>query len=737
VLRADPEARVPVRSTRETWFDHGVIAIALVLLLSGFGTIVEGRDWWITTMLVAVLTGLTCAVLRGVGFRFVAPVAVLVELLALAWIFVPETLLSIVPTPQTVTALSDLVAAAREIIVEEQAPVGAAKPIVLVVASSFGLIVIVADVLLQRRRAAPLIGVLLMAVFVTPALISGETPPVWLFVAVAALWLVLLRSRTATTGLTRRGAGPATVLGGAALAAAVVFPLVTPDVSAVATSWGKPPPTVFGRGINPMLELGQNLRRNSTVVSLTYTTSFGEAQYLKVATLRDFSGRTWRPTQTVRGDLMEGDIAVNRDIAVEEGTTTIDIKALRSSMLPVPYPSLGTVTGLEGSWGFRRAGMTLVSRDGDSRGQTYTVPSLDIQPTAEQMRDLRTTIGPSLRTYLELPDDMPAVIAETAEEVTADADTDYDRVLALQRFFRDGDFRYSETAPVAQDYDGNGVDVIARFLEEKAGYCVHFSSAMAVMARTLGIPSRIAVGYAPGTATTISDGETQYENTSDDLHAWTEIYFQGVGWVRFDPTTSVGSATRFQEPVRDTPDPEATDTPEGQEAAPQRGADRVDSGPVGASEETSTAPRSALVTLAVLLVVGAVPWLVRSLRRRWRLGRGRVDVEPLWRELEDVARDLRIPASAADTPRGFAGRLTQQPGVDSAALETLLRRVEQVRFSRGAQPDGDGVADLAAVVSSLRDGASRRRRAVATVLPQSLTGRAPVVRLAEPGTLAT
>ncbi len=733
MLRADPERRLPARSARETWFDHGLLALALVLLLSGFSSIIEGSDWWVTTLLVALLTGVTCAVLRGLGFRVVAPFAVVVELLALTWIFVPETLLSVVPTPQTFTALGDLISAARQIIVEEQAPVGAARPIVLVVASSFGLIVIVADALLQTRRAAPLVGVLLLAVFATPALISGETPPVWLFVAVAAVWLVLLRSRTAAPGpTTRRGSGPAAVLGSAALAVAVLFPVISPDVSAVAASWGKPPSAVFGRGINPMLELGQNLRRNGTAQALTYTTTLGEAQYLKVATLRDFTGRTWRPTDTVGTDLFEGQVALNSNVPVERGTTTITIEQLRSSLLPVPYPALGTVSGLDGAWRFQRVGMTLTSRDSDSRGQTYSIDSLDLQPTAEQMRSLRTTIGPALESYLELPADMPPVIAQTARAVTAGADNDYDRVVALQKFFRDGDFRYSETAPVAEDYDGNGVDVIAKFLQEKAGYCVHFSSAMAVMARTLGIPSRIAVGYAPGDATSLVDGETTYENTSDDLHAWTEIYFQGVGWIRFDPTTSIGDATAFAEPVRDTPEVAPTpDTPLPQ-PAPQQGADRLDDSAAATPQQGATASRTAFVTLAGVLMIGAAPWLVRALRRRWRLGRGRAEVEPLWRELEDVARDLRIPASASDTPRGFAARLAGRAGVDTASLESLLRRVEQARFARDAPPDGDGVADLEAVVRSLRDGATSRQRLLAALIPQSLTGRAPVVRLVTP-----
>ena len=79
-------------------------------------------------------------------------------------------------------------------------------------------------------------------------------------------------------------------------------------------------------------------------------------------------------------------------------------------------------------------------------------------------------------------------------------DNNYDRALALQRYFRSGEFEYSETAPVADDYDGNGLSVIAEFLQRKAGYCVHFSSAMAVMARTLGHPVAHRRGLCAGLA---------------------------------------------------------------------------------------------------------------------------------------------------------------------------------------------------------------------------------------------
>lgn len=727
MLRPDPHPRVAPRTGTDAWLGHVLVAAALLPLTAGFATVIEDGDWRVTTALVTIMTAATCGVLRTLGVRLVPVFALVVEFVTITWIFVPETLWTILPTRRTFERLADLLSTARDIIIEERAPVAAAQPIVLLLAGSFGLLVVVADVALQRKRSAVLIGLLLLAVFVTPALIAGDNPELWIFLVVAALWLVLLRSRTSTQGLAGRSSVAALVVGAAALLASVAFAAVSPDVSAVASSWGKPPPTVFGRGINPMLELGQNLRRNSTAQALTYTTTLDEAQYLKVATLRDFTGKTWRPARGTPGPL-EGELGIVGAYDVERADTTITIKRLRSPFLPVPYPALGTVAGLEGDWAFQTPGMTLMSSEDDSRGQTYTVPSLDIRPTAEEMRELTTFVGPQLQPYVELPENLPESIATAAFEVTADADNDYDRILALQSWFRNnGGFRYSETAPVAEDYDGNGVDVVAKFLEVKAGYCVHFSSAMAVMSRVLGIPARIAVGYAPGARIGTVEGEDEYEATSDDLHAWTEIYFQGVGWTRFDPTTSIGSATRFEEPKADTPEDTAEDEP----APSQQNSRRPDQIDSAAPEPTEAAPASSRTALGVgagLIVLAASPWVARVLRRRWRLSRGKQDVEPLWRELQDVVQDFGVGASAADTPRGFASRLRSWPQIDVAALDALLQRVEVTRFSRGQAPDGDGVADLEAVVASIRAGATPRQRVTATLLPRSLAGRPAVVR---------
>ncbi len=715
MLRADASGG---QSTR--WLDRGLVAAALLVLTIGYRVVVEGRDWWVTTMLVTLVAVLTCGVLRAVGVRLVAPVAAVVLFVTITWVFVPDTLAAGFPTPDSVGALADLVGDARRVILEEQAPVAAARGIVLLVAVAFGSLVVVADAFLELRRASAWIGLLLLGVFAVPAMVSGRTPGFWLFVVAAVPWLMLMRSKSASTARSSRDVGvqaPAVVLGVASLGCALLLPAVAPDIRAAAAAWGEPPPSVFGRGINPMLELGQNLRRNSTAVALTYKTTAEEPLYLKVATLRDFTGRTWRPGGSLPQDRFEGNLGLAAEIETTMDTTRVAIQGLDSPLLPVPYIAQDT-SGLEGAWRYERMGMTVRSDSDDTSGQTYTVESLTITPTAEQMRALGSTvIGPSLRPFVALPPDVPQTIIDTAREVTASAPTDYDRALALQEFLRNGDFAYSETAPVAEDYDGNGLDVVATFLDRKAGYCVHFASAMAVMARTIDIPSRIAVGYAPGRVAGLDDGESVYENTSNDLHAWTELFFEGAGWVRFDPTTSIGSATVFEEPDTVTSE-EPADESLGQTSGQQRNEDTGPNG--GAGSSGGTAPRTFAVTGAVVLMVLVAPGLGRELRRRRRLASS--SPVPWWHELQDTALDLGLDVPRTDTPRGFAARLADRPEVDPEALARLLHRVEVARFARASTPapDHGGADDVRSLLDSLRAGSPLSARWRARLLPRSL-----------------
>ncbi len=130
--------------------------------------------------------------------------------------------------------------------------------------------------------------------------------------------------------------------------------------------------------------------------------------------------------------------------------------------------------------------------------------------------------------YLALPEDLPEIVNQTAQELTKGQIRPYDMMVAMEKALRK-QYNYSLTPGETPD----GEDFVAYFLQTKKGYCVHFASAMTVMARSLGIPARMVSGY----------GLEQDANQSDlwyarrrNAHTWTECYFEGLGWVSFDPT---------------------------------------------------------------------------------------------------------------------------------------------------------------------------------------------------------
>ncbi len=198
--------------------------------------------------------------------------------------------------------------------------------------------------------------------------------------------------------------------------------------------------------------------------------------------------------------------------------------------------------------------------------------SLQVEPTAEQLASAPQPPSAVREEYTQLPDSLPAVVARTARDVTAGASNAYDQAVRLQEYFAvNGGFEYDTEVAV-----GSGSQAIARFLRDKQGFCIHFSFAMAAMARSLDIPARVAVGFAPGSPQangTVSVGLR-------DAHAWPELYFEGVGWTRFEPTPTRGSI-----PPYTVPDSPGSSTPD--VARPSQEASSAPSAAPSASESCS------------------------------------------------------------------------------------------------------------------------------------------------------
>ena len=135
-----------------------------------------------------------------------------------------------------------------------------------------------------------------------------------------------------------------------------------------------------------------------------------------------------------------------------------------------------------------------------------------------------------LEPFLQLPPALPARVGELALEVTAGIDTNYDQLRALEGFLRS--FPYTLDAAELPE----GEDFVDHFLfTAQKGYCVHYASAMVVMARTLGIPTRFVEGFIMPEHPA---GDGRYWVTNRQAHAWVEAYFENFGWIMFEPTAT-------------------------------------------------------------------------------------------------------------------------------------------------------------------------------------------------------
>jgi len=356
------------------------------------------------------------------------------------------------------------------------------------------------------------------------------------------------------------------------------------------------------------------------------------------------------------------------------------------------------------------------------------------RPSLEQVR-AAAAVGAQVRDETtELPTDIPPVIGELALQMTAEATTDYDRLTALQRWFRGGDFKYSLDAPVEEGFDGSGAEAVARFLEVREGYCVHFASAFALMARTLHMPSRIVVGYLPGTPTTQSiDGQPVFSVYSSQLHAWPEVYFDGIGWIPFEPTSGLGVPTTFSseaalpgqpiDPDAATPQSSATPTAPGDQAQIDLEEQRQNA--AGGDSENGLDPLPILGVVAAVIVLLSLPFLIRELRRRQQDAAARGgDAAAAWQSVQEAAIDVGIPVPASETPRAFARRLVEQHGAPASEMNTVVLAIERASYSRAgtrSQWMGDAAADAAGSVRvALLASVPPSRRILALLAPRSL-----------------
>ena len=628
-------------------------------------------------------------------------------------------------------------AAGQRLIAEEVAPIDPSFPLALIAVAGTALVFLATDLVVAGLRFPAAGAVPLLALWIPPLVIEGTVPPGVFVVSVVALLLLVAVDNPHRT-VRRRGAGRAPVrpadralrAGGLLGVTAViaVTALLAGSAAGAVPQLLRSPWSSFFTSAGPTerlasdLDMEDDLRARSQEVALTYqfpqdaspsSTSPGIGP-LRSFTLTGFDGRSWRRGDSREGAPVDGAGVLWPDDPAALGLgeprkVEVTLRTLRDEKLVLPTEPRSLEVA--GEWFYDGARDEVTSDTATVPGMTYSVEIFARDLTADA---LRASTGEDLDdpNVVEVPrTDHEDEIRALAEEITAGTTTRYDAAVALQSYFRDGaNFTYSTAVP-----DGSTDDAVWNFLQDREGYCVQFATSMTMMARTLDIPARLAVGFLPGERTS----RNVFQVTGKDSHAWPELYFPGQGWVRFEPTPAVqaGPVPAWADPLLGTSAGGATAAPEDVPTSQER-----PDATAGAAQTTAPAPGTdvqddqgaadagrgwgmGIIALAVVLVLAALGWV--AARRRTTLTPEH-DVESTWSDLVRQLDGLGIRWPGSVTLRNVPGVVSAEvtrrtgrvlPDTTTDALVALAAEVEAERYARTWSPTSpDELAALRDVV---------------------------------------
>ncbi|ROP40867.1 transglutaminaseTgpA domain-containing protein [Saccharothrix texasensis] len=522
-----------------------VAGLATLCAATALSSVLDGVLWLVYLAVAIAVVGGTGVLLRAT--RVPAPVVALGQLLALTCllvtIFTRSGVLVVLPGPQS---LQDLLSVLADSMAEVQTgvpPVPDSPAMRCLVMVAIGLVAILVDTLAVGLGAPAASGLVLLCVFAVPASLADEMLPLWTFVFGAGAFALLLavdgqhrheawRGRLPHRG--QSGSGPAaTAVAGMAVVVALLAGLSLTVVGTV----GRLPGTGEeigggngGLGIDPMTQLRGMLNQGAPRELFRVRNMPGTSAYLRAMTLRQYvPDKGWE----LGGNMPEG-VPANGPLPWQPGdpgggeVSDIRIEPVNwvDNWLPV-YGRPREARAVDDNWRFDPERGMIYSVRPRKSGE-YTLETVFDTPSADTLRKVgrQADVDPA---YLEAPG-VEGRVAELARRIVSGNDNQFDQATALYRYFTDGTqgFEYTTQTSTAN----TSVDALEDFVfNGKKGYCEQYASAMAIMARSVGMASRVALGFTAGYAT----GDVQ-TITSQDAHAWVEIYFAGYGWMTFDPT---------------------------------------------------------------------------------------------------------------------------------------------------------------------------------------------------------
>lgn len=719
------------------------LAALTVSAAAGMGRLFEDASYLSPLALAAVVTHAVAWWGRRRGLTLVATALVAASVLGLvaAWVVLPHTTWYGVPTSATLDEAARELGLARTVFGEVVAPAQVTRGFLLAAMVGVGASAFLADWAAFRLESLfdAVLPSFMLVVFT--AFLGDErhrAPLVVAYLAAATAFLLVhaawIRGRAAPW-LAERSSGELAwrVPTGAAIGAAAVLAGV---VAGAGLAGADGPSDLWRRrsgdrrtAVSPLVDIrGRLVNQSSDEV---FTVRSSSRSYWRLTSLDTFDGRIW--SSDVRHLPAAGRLpsraasGVGGDRVVQEFT----ISSLSSTWLPAAYRPR-RVDGVE-DLRYNDELESLVAGEQTQRGLTYRVTSSVPRPGGEQLRQAGPTpAGPGMERFLALPP-VSSRVRQLAVQLTASpaGQSTYDKALALQSFFRQ---RFTYDLGARPGHDERALE--AFLFRDRRGYCEQFAGAYAVLARAIGLPTRVAVGFTPGEVG--PDG--RYHVRGLNAHAWPEVHIQGHGWMAFEPTPGRGAPEASYTGVPEAqaqPDDPATATtaaPSNTAAPPTTTPAPQDEAPVPAGGEPGEDSWTARLAVAVpgatglLLTLLAVPAAKQARRRRRR----RLAVTPAdrvvvaWREAAEALGQAGSPRRAEETVTEHARRANEEAGLPppaAGALDDLARAASAASY--GAAPvEGravtEAVAAAAVVERALGHQASRPERLWRALDPRPL-----------------
>lgn len=598
--------------------------LAVSMSSTALSGVLRGLYWlWFVLLSIAVVVtvGLLLRRWARLSWPTVVPVQLAALVALLTGLFSKQGILRVIPGPAALTELSGELAAAVHQIESGIPPVPTTDALVLLVSLGFGLVAVLVDPLVMAGHGAAVCGLVLLGAYTVPTALAPKQLPSWTLAIGATGYVLLLmvvqRERQARRGIPTRPAPPpapagmrgrlgrlltslrshlrgaaGTSLAGAITAVAVLVALGLSSMFTVVGTGGRFPgghgdpvgsPGEFG--LNPFTSLRGQLEQDKST-ELLRVRGLPAPEYVRSLTLSRYVPQLgWQLPDQRNGVVLGRNVPTGLPVPVSSPTAMVRFENVgyQDRWLPLYGLPMGVTGVTPDRWQYDVSTGTAFA-SGSVHEPSWTERAAPPDPDVRTLEALpgATDVNP---TYLETTGIDPR-IAELAAAVTKHAHTRFDQVVTLNRYFLDpsSGFRYSvKTTP------GNTGDALLDFLtRSKTGYCEQFSAAMAVMLRTLGIPSRIAVGFTAG-----DQVDDYWSIGTSDAHAWVEAFFPGQGWLTFDPTPLDDGRTVVPSYVADAPNIPVGETPPALAAAAPPGGPQAGPDPAGGAPPPGQDPTGA------------------------------------------------------------------------------------------------------------------------------------------------